>query len=127
VAVTPDALGPAWDGHRLALPLLSSLNGRLVGRANAGHDMFFDYPQLIAHAARTRRLSAGTILGAGAVANQDPETGHACLAEVRADEEIADGRPVTPWLRFGDTVRIEMLDDQGHSIFGAIEQRVQAA
>ena len=88
--------------------------------------MFFDYPQLIAHAARTRRLTAGTILGAGAVANKDPETGHACLAEVRADEETAHGKATTPWLRHGDIVRIEMLDAQGHSIFGAIEQRVQA-
>lgn len=127
VVVTPDELGAAWNGSKLSLPLLSWLNGRLVGRANAGHDMFFDYPQLIAHAARTRRLSAGTILGAGAVANQDPDTGHACLAEVRADEEIAHGRPSTPWLRYGDIVRIEMLDAGGHSIFGAIEQRVQAA
>ena len=127
VAVTPDELGGAWDGTKLSLPLLSSVNGRLVGRANAGHDMFFTYPQLIAHAARTRRLSAGTILGAGAVANQDPETGHACLAEVRADEEIANGKASTPRLKFGDTGRIEMLDAAGRSIFGAIEQRVQEA
>ena len=126
VAVTPDELGDAWDGRKLSLPLMSWLNGRLIGRANAGHDMFFDYPQLIAHAARTRRLTAGTILGAGAVANKDPETGHACLAEVRADEETAYGKATTPWLRHGDIVRIEMLDAQGHSIFGAIEQRVQA-
>jgi fumarylacetoacetate (FAA) hydrolase len=124
VAVTPDELGAAWDGDKLSLPLISSLNGRVVGQANAGRDMFFSYPQLIAHAARTRRLSAGTILGAGAVANQDPETGHACLAEVRADEEIAASKASTPWLKFGDVVRIEMLDPAGRSIFGAIEQRV---
>jgi len=127
VAVTPDELGEAWDGTKLSLPLLSSVNGRVLGQANAGHDMFFTYPQLIAHAARTRRLTAGTILGAGAVANQDPETGHACLAEVRADEEIAHGRASTPWLKFGDTVRIEMLDANKRSIFGAIEQHVQKA
>ncbi len=126
-AVTPDELGAAWDGTKLSLPLLSSVNGRPLGRANAGHDMFFDYPQLIAHAARTRRLSAGTILGAGAVANQDPQTGHACLAEVRADEEIAGGKAHTPWLKFGDRVRIDMLDAQGRSLFGAIEQSVQRA
>lgn len=127
VAVTPDELGSAWDGRRLALPLVSSLNGKVMGRANAGHDMFFDYPQLIAHAARTRSLAAGTILGAGAVANQDPATGHACLAEVRADEELAGGRAVTPWLRFGDRVRIEMFDGDGRSIFGAIDQRIESA
>lgn len=127
VAVTPDELGQAWDGQKLSLPLISSLNGKVLGRANAGHDMFFSYPQLIAHAARTRRLCAGTLLGAGAVANQDPATGHACLAELRADEEIASGQPQTPWLRFGDTVRIEMLDAEGRSIFGAIEQSIEKA
>ena len=127
VAVTPDELGDSWDGTRLSLPLLSSVNGQVMGRANAGHDMFFDYPQLIAHAARTRSLSAGTILGAGAVANKDAATGHACLAEVRADEELATGTASTPWLRFGDSVRIEMLDAQGQSIFGAIDQRIKRA
>lgn len=125
VAVTPDELGSAWDGTRLSLPLISTVNGNEVGRANAGHDMFFDYPQLIAHAARTRTLSAGTILGAGAVANKDAATGHACLAEVRADEELATGKASTPWLRHGDLVRIEMLDAQGRSIFGAIDQRIE--
>ena len=127
VAVTPDELGDSWDGTRLSLPLLSSVNGQVMGRANAGHDMFFDYPQLIAHAARTRSLSAGTILGAGAVANKDAATGHACLAELRADEELATGTASTPWLRFGDSVRIEMLDAKGRSIFGAIEQRIKRA
>lgn len=127
VAVTPDELGDAWDGTRVSLPLVSSINGKVVGRANAGHDMFFDYPQLIAHAARTRSLSAGTILGAGAVANKDPATGHACLAEVRADEELANGAPTTPWLRFGDQVRIEMFDAENRSVFGAIDQRIAKA
>jgi fumarylacetoacetate (FAA) hydrolase len=127
VAVTPDELGPAWDGTRLSLPILSSINGRPMGRANAGHDMYFDFPRLIAHAARTRSLGAGTILGAGAVSNKDPATGHACLAELRADEELRDGHASTPWLRFGDRVRIEMLDAQGRSIFGAIDQPIVQA
>ena len=124
VAVSPDELGEAWDGTRLCLPILSSINGRLVGRADAGQDMFFDYPQLIAHAARTRSLSAGTIIGAGAISNVDPETGFACLAEVRADEELRDGKASTPWLRFGDRIRIEMLDRRELSIFGAIDQAI---
>lgn len=125
VAVTPDELGHAWDGTKLSLPLLSSVNGQLFGCANAGQDMFFSYPQLIAHAARTRRLTAGTILGAGAVANRDPATGHACIAERRADEEQATGQAATPWLKAGDSVRIEMLDPSGRSIFGAIDQRIR--
>lgn len=126
VAVTPDELGPAWDGERLSLPILSSLNGRPMGCANAGVDMFFSYPQLIAHAARTRALSAGTIIGAGAISNRDRSTGHACLAELRAEEEIALGAARTPWLRFGDTVRIDMLDAGGRSVFGAIEQTISS-
>jgi fumarylacetoacetate (FAA) hydrolase len=124
VAVTPDELGAAWDGEKLSLPILSSINGRQIGCANAGRDLYFSYPQLIAHAARTRSLGAGTILGAGAISNLDPATGHACLAELRADEELAEGRARTPWLRFGDRVRIEMLDGEGRSIFGAIDQRI---
>lgn len=127
VAVTLDELADAWDGGKLSLPILSSVNGRPMGRANAGRDMFFDYPQLIAHAARTRTLTAGTIIGAGAVSNLDRETGYACIAEARADEELANGKAATPWLGFGDTVRIEMLDAQGHSIFGAIDQCVERA
>lgn len=125
VAVTPDELGEAWDGAKLSLPLVSSINGREMGRPNAGKDMYFTYPDLIAHAARTRSLSAGTIIGAGAVANADPATGHACLAEVRADEESASGAPTTPFLDHGDVVRIEMLDASGRSVFGAIEQRIE--
>jgi len=124
VAVTPDELGAAWDGEKLSLPILSSINGRQIGCANAGRDLYFNYPQLIAHAARTRSLGAGTILGAGAISNLDPATGHACLAELRADEELAQGRASTPWLRFGDRVRIEMLDEAGRSIFGAIDQPI---
>ncbi|HEX2011257.1 MAG TPA: fumarylacetoacetate hydrolase family protein [Roseateles sp.] len=124
VAVTPDELGEAWDGEKLSLPILSFVNERPIGRADAGKDLFFTYPQLIAHAARTRSLGAGTILGAGAVSNLDPATGHACLAELRADEELQQGRALTPWLRYGDRVRIEMLDAQGRSIFGAIDQDI---
>lgn len=125
VAVTLDELGEAWDGNKLSLPILSTVNGRPMGRANAGRDMFFSYPQLIAHAARTRTLAAGTIIGAGAISNQDHEAGYACLAEARADEELSSGKAVTPWLGFGDTVRIEMLDAKGRSVFGAIDQRVE--
>lgn len=124
VAVTPDELGDAWDGQTLNLPILSSVNGQAMGSANTGRDMFFTYPTLIAHAARTRSLSAGTIIGAGAVSNLDPATGYACLAEKRADEELSAGAAQTPWLRFGDSVRIEMLDAQGASIFGAIDNTV---
>lgn len=127
VAVTIDELGEAWDGSKLSLPILSTVNGRPMGRANAGRDMFFSYPQLIAHAARTRTLAAGTIIGAGAVSNLDHDAGYACLAEARADEELGHGKATTPWLGFGDTVRIEMLDTQGLSIFGAIDQRVEQA
>lgn len=127
VAVTPDELGEAWDGVKLSLPILSFVNGHPMGRANAGRDMYFTYPRLIAHAARTRALAAGTIIGAGAISNQDPEAGHACIAEARADEELAQGRATTPWLHFGDTVRIEMLDAQGRSIFGAIDQQIAPA
>ena len=124
VAVTPDELGAAWDGARLCLPLHSAVNGTALGCPNAGVDMFFTYPELIAHAARTRALGAGTIIGAGAVSNRDPATGHGCIAEARVDEQDAYAAARTPWLRDGDVVRIEMFDAQGASVFGAIEQRL---
>ena len=127
VALTSDELGAAWDGTKLSLPLHSSVNGQRIGQPNTGHDMFFTYPQLIAHAARTRTLGAGTIIGGGAVSNRDPSSGHGCLAEVRVHEQQEHGEVCTPWLRFGDVVRIEMLDEQGVSLFGAIEQRVERA
>lgn len=128
VAVTPDELGGDWDGARLHLPLLVHVNGRSLGRANAGVDMTFDFGQLIAHAARTRRLGAGTIIGSGTVSNYDRSLGSSCIAEVRMLETLASGAPSTPFLAFGDRVRIEMLDAAGRSIFGAIDQRiVQAA
>ncbi|MEQ8234517.1 MAG: fumarylacetoacetate hydrolase family protein [Gammaproteobacteria bacterium] len=127
VAVTPDALGAAWNGERLAERLCSWVNGRAIGTPDAGVDMFFTYPQLIAHAARTRALGAGTIIAAGAVSNRDPASGHGCLAEARVHEEMSSGAASTPWLRFGDVVRIEMRDAAGQSIFGAIEQVVARA
>jgi fumarylacetoacetate (FAA) hydrolase len=128
VAATPESLAGAWDGARLRRPLISHVNGREIGRPDAGVDMTFGFPELIAHAARTRRLGAGTILGSGTVSNKDRRrVGSSCLAEVRAIETIEHGQPKTPFLQFGDTVRIEMLAATGASIFGAIEQRVAPA
>ncbi|MBM2854798.1 MAG: hypothetical protein HW417_1726, partial [Steroidobacteraceae bacterium] len=127
VAVTPDELGKAWDGARVQLPLVVHLNDALLGRPNAGEDMTFDFGQLIAHATKTRRLGAGSIVGSGTVSNRDRSLGSTCLAERRMLETIEQGRPVTPFLSFGDRVRIEMFDATGHSIFGAIDQRVVKA
>jgi len=127
VAVTPDELGPAWKDAKLQLPLTVHLNGELFGRPNAGDDMTFDFGQLIAHAAKTRRLGAGTIVGSGTVSNYDRSLGSSCLAERRMLETLARGKPVTPFLSFGDRVRIEMFDPAGRSIFGAIDQRVVKA
>jgi len=135
VAVTPDELGSAWDGGKAGLPLLCLLNGQPFGRPDAGTDMTFDFPTLIAHAAKTRPLGPGSIIGSGTVSNkgQDggpgrsiPEggLGYACIAEMRTVETLLEGKPRTPFLKFGDTVRIEMKDRSGHSIFGAIEQEV---
>ncbi|HET8728810.1 MAG TPA: fumarylacetoacetate hydrolase family protein [Alphaproteobacteria bacterium] len=124
VAVTPDELGDAWDGGKVRLPLITTLNGREFGRPDAGVDMTFDFPRLIAHAARTPHLGAGTIVGSGTVSNKDRSVGSSCLAEKRMIEAIEQGKPATPFLRFGDRVRIEMLDRDGRSIFGAIENEV---
>jgi fumarylacetoacetate (FAA) hydrolase len=135
VAVTPDELGNAWDGTKLDLPLLSFINGQPFGKPVAGNDMTFDFPALIVHAAKTRGLAAGTILGAGTVSNRDADggpgkpiaeggLGYSCLAELRTVEAIRNGKPSTPFLKFGDSVRIEMNDAQGMPIFGAIEQEV---
>jgi fumarylacetoacetate (FAA) hydrolase len=125
VAATPDELGAAWDGRTVHLPLVCQLNGKEFGRPDAGVDMDFDFPALIAHAARTRQLGAGSIVGSGTVSNRNPEVvGSACIAERRMIETIAHGAPRTPFLRFGDRVRIEMLDALGRSIFGAIDQKV---
>ena len=124
VAVTPDELGRAWDGARVHLALHVDLNGEPLGRAEAGDDMQFGFPELIAHAARTRGLGAGTIIGSGTVSNRDPARGCSCLAEKRTREIIARGEATTPFMGFGDRVRIEMLDGEGRSIFGAIDQKV---
>jgi fumarylacetoacetate (FAA) hydrolase len=124
VAVTPDELGTAWRDGKVHLPLISHINGTLFGRPNAGVDMTFDFHRLLAHAARTRRLGAGTILGSGTISNIDRSAGSSCLAERRTLEQIEHGAPKTPFLSYGDTVRIEMLDGAGRSIFGAIEQTV---
>ena len=125
VAVTPDELGDAWDGRRLNLPIMVYINGSQFGEPNAGDDMTFDFPRLIAHAARTRPLAAGTIVGSGTISNVDRSRGSACIAEKRMLETIESGKPVTPFLRFGDRVRIEMRDADGNSVFGAIDQEVQ--
>lgn len=123
VAVTLDEL-PQWDGEKLNVALVSSINGREIGRPDAGRDMFFTYPQLIAHATRTRALGAGTIVGAGTVANRDESAGCSCVAELRANEEIEHGAARTPFLRYGDRVRIEVFGERGESVFGAIDHRI---
>ena len=134
-AATPDELGDAWDGGKLHLPLLSTLNGQPFGKPDAGSDMTFDFPTLIAHAAKTRPLCAGTIIGSGTVSNKDKDggpgkpiaeggLGYSCIAEQRTVETIVSGAARTPFMRFGDRIRIEMRDAKGQSIFGAIEQQV---
>jgi len=125
VLVTPDELGDAWRDNKLHLPLLTHVNGEWFGAPEAGVDMQFDFSQLLAHAARTRPLSAGTLMGSGTIANQDTSLGASCFAELRTVEALRDGKPSTPFMKFGDVVRIEMLDAQGESIFGAIEQRIE--
>jgi len=125
VAVTPDELGEAWDGAKLHLPLHSTLNGGKIGSPNAGVDMVFDFPQLIAHAAKSRDLETGTVVGSGTVSNVGSKDGSSCLAEVRCLETIADGEPSTPFMRFGDRIEIEMFDGEGRSIFGRIDQVVK--
>ena len=127
VAVTPDELGAAWDGGKVHLPLIVHVNGQLLGKPNAGVDMTFDFPTLLAHVTKTRNARAGTILGSGTVSNYDRSLGSACLAERRTLEQLQSGKPQTPFLHFGDRVRIEMLDAQGKSVFGAIDQRVVQA
>ena len=127
VAVTVDELGSAWQHGKLHLPLLVGVNGERLGSPDAGVDMTFSFPQLIAHAAKTRSLAAGSIIGSGTVSNGDRSAGSACLVEKRMLEQIESGAPRTPFLKFGDFVRIEMKDKNGHSIFGAIDQHVRRA
>lgn len=134
VAVTPDELNDAWDGAKLSLPLLSTYNGQLFGCPSAGVDMTFDFPQLIAHAAKSRPLCSGTIIGSGTVSNkqgteygssiQEGGVGYSCIAELRMIETIRDGQPSTAFMQVGDTIKLEMLNEQGDSVFGAIEQTV---
>ena len=125
VFVTPDELGAHWQDCKLHLPLLTHINGKWFGAPEAGVDMQFDFAQLIAHAAKTRPLSAGTIVGSGTVANEDTSLGASCFAEQRTVETLRDGKPSTPFMSFGDLVRIEVLDPDGNSLFGAIEQRME--
>ncbi len=127
VFVTPDELGEAWRDSKLHLPMLTHVNGAWFGAPEAGVDMQFNFAQLVAHAARTRPLSAGTIVGSGTVANEDTSLGASCFAERRTVETLEHGKPSTPFMKFGDTVRIEMLDKAGASVFGAIEQRIEQA
>ena len=135
VAVTPDELGDDWRDGRVHRPLTVHLNGQLFGRPDAGTDMVFNFPQLVAHVTKTREMEAGTIIGSGTVSNKQGSlhgssianggVGYCCLAEVRMYETIESGKPQTSFLKFGDTVRIEMFDRAGASIFGAIDQRVE--
>lgn len=135
VAVTPDELGDAWDGGKVHLPLHSWLNGEKFGEPRCEVDMTFDFPRLIEHVAKTRPITAGSIIGSGTVSNKldggagkpvsEGGVGYSCIAEIRMIETIESGKPKTNFMRFGDTIRIEMLDDTGHSIFGAIEQTVE--
>ncbi len=124
VAVTPDELGDAYMDGTFKLPLTTYLNGELFGEPDCGTDMTFNFNQLVAHVTRTRRLGAGAIIGSGTISNYDRSKGSSCIAEKRMLETIKDGKPGTPFMSFGDTVRIEMLDRDGNSIFGAIDQKV---
>jgi fumarylacetoacetate (FAA) hydrolase len=124
VAVTPDELGDTWRDSKVHLPLISRINGQHFGSPDAGTDMTFSFAQLIAHVTKTRKLGAGAIIGSGTVSNYDRSRGSSCLAEKRTLEQLESGAPRTPFLQFGDRVSIEMLDAHGHSIFGALDNRV---
>lgn len=134
VAVTPDELGDAWQENKLHLPLRSTYNGELFGEPNAGVDMTFNFTRLVEHAAKSRPLAAGSIIGSGTVSNKqgtdhgsaisEGGVGYSCIAEVRMIETIRDGKPSTSFMKYGDTIHMEMLDSNGQSIFGSIEQKV---
>ena len=124
VFATPDELGDAWDGRKVHLPLEAYVNGDKLGSPNAGVDMTFDFCELIAHAAKSRHMAPGTVIGSGTVSNKGSKDGSCCLAEVRCLETIADGKPSTPFLSFGDNVAVDMRDKDGNTIFGRIEQKV---
>ena len=125
VFVTPDELDQAWRDNKVHLPLVTHINGEWFGAPEAGVDMQFDFSQVGAHAAKTRPLSAGTIVGSGTIANEDVALGASCFAEKRTVETLRDGKPSTPFMKFGDVVRIEMKNRDGHCIFGVIEQRIE--
>ena len=135
VAVTPDELGDKWSQCKVNLPLRSTYNGAVFGKPDAGTDMTFNFAQLVAHAAKSRNLGAGAIIGSGTVSNKqgtdhgtsvkEGGVGYSCIAEIRMIETIRDGKPATPFMQFGDKIRIEMLDDAGNSVFGAIEQQIK--
>jgi fumarylacetoacetate (FAA) hydrolase len=127
VLVTPDELGEAWQGEKLHLPMRTWINEQWFGEAECGVDMQFDFGQLVAHAAKTRPLTAGTIVGSGTIANEDTSKGASCLAEQRTVETLRDGKPSTPFLKFGDRVKIDVTDSAGKSIFGSIEQTITQA
>ncbi len=127
VAVTPDELGDKWKSGTIHLPLRSELNGEFFGQPNAGVDMNFSLPELVSHAAKTRDLCAGSIVGTGTVSNRDRSVGSSCIMEVRMIEKIETGEFKTPFMQFGDRVKIDMLDESGNSIFGAIDQKVVQA
>ncbi|MEE2567137.1 fumarylacetoacetate hydrolase family protein [Hyphobacterium marinum] len=134
VAITPDELGDAWDGGKVHLPLVSHLNGEKFGEPDCSVDMTFDFPRLIEHVAKTRPITAGSIIGSGTISNKmdggpgkpvsEGGVGYSCIAEIRMIETIESGKPKTSFMRYGDTIRIEMLDSEGYSIFGAIENTV---
>lgn len=124
VAITPDELGASWNGKKVHLPLTTHLNKTLFGQPNCGIDMTFDFPTIVAHAAKTRPLSAGCIVGSGTISNYDRSAGSSCLAEKRMLEIVAQGTATTPFMKFGDCVRIEMFNENGQSLFGAIDQVV---
>ena len=125
LAITPDTIGQSWKDGKVHLPLLIKLNGKQVGLANAGVDMTFSFPELVAHAAKTRRLRAGTIIGSGTISNSDQQHGYSCIAEIRMIETINEGAPHTPFLQYGDKITMEMLASDGQSIFGSLEQTVE--
>ncbi len=124
VAITPDELGDKWQDNKVHLPLITHLNDELFGQPNAGVDMTFNFAQLVSHVAKSRPMGAGAIVGSGTISNYDRSAGSSCLAEKRMLETIADGKPSTSFMKFGDKVRIEMNDEQGNSIFGTIDQTV---
>ncbi|MBE8168711.1 MAG: fumarylacetoacetate hydrolase family protein [Shewanella sp.] len=124
VAITPDELGDRWQDSKVHLPLITHLNGELFGQPDAGVDMTFDFSQLVAHVAKSRPMGAGAVVGSGTISNYDRSAGSSCLAEKRMLETIADGKPSTSFMKFGDTVKIEMLDNNGVTIFGSIDQKV---